>query len=339
MKNRFVATLAATALLLAANAANSVETKVAICHQCSYAQAVSIAQDEAQQSLPRLQQGETQFVYVLDTQTRQVRYFEVTRDVDESDCASGSGSGAGVLIDPCTDVWYTMVTEVAPEPDVVDLLQETDAKFDAFRQEIQDFDLSELPIGVLPLDSATDLVGPATGAPDPHEPALLRQGLENALFDAFASSWAQRRLTETMFVVKALVNQFLDLELPPFTTVHFPDGTEVLVRIVTAVVDENGNFEGVIVEIELSSIQGPQVPSIPSGPNGFITMFGNGLTGNSLFLESLGDLFVRGGGRVERNRSGGGCTSTMECFYRQNDEGGFDPWCRLNEPDPQLRDC
>jgi hypothetical protein len=114
MKNRFVATLAATALLLAANAANSVETKVAICHQCSYAQAVSIAQDEAQQSLPRLQQGGTQFVYVLDTQTRQVRYFEVTRDVDESDCASGSGSGAGVLIDPCTDVWYTMVTEVRP---------------------------------------------------------------------------------------------------------------------------------------------------------------------------------------------------------------------------------
>lgn len=340
MNNHFVSgpLLALGVVALSGNVV-AAETKVTLCKQCTEGQTISAAQTQALLYPPELVQG-TQFVYVVDTVTDQIRYFQVTRDVQESSCSDGGGgTSSDPFIDPCMDVWYTLVSEASPPAAELAGIRDANEEFDKFRQEIQEFDLDELDMGIVPIDSATDLIGPTSGAPNPHDPALMRTALENALSQRVAESWWARRLTEVNQVIEAFLNTLVEVTLPQFITVNFPDGTEIEVKIISGKKDESGNFSGLILEVVAASASGDQLPAIPTTADGFVNFFQNGFSGNSMFIENLSDLFVRGGGRVERDQSGGGCTSTWECFYRQNDKGGFDPVCRVTAPKPELRSC
>ncbi|MCA1777888.1 MAG: hypothetical protein LC637_00475, partial [Xanthomonadaceae bacterium] len=68
--------------------------------------------------------------------------------------------------------------------------------------------------------------------------------------------------------------------------------------------------------------------------------FGSGFSGNPNFIENLGDLIQRGGGRVERLRTGDTCTGSVVCTDAGADGAGnpvID--CRLVLPDVALTGC
>jgi len=353
MKNHLVGPIVACILTLAALEALAEygDAKVTLCKYCNSSAFSNAAETAAVQQAPRLEEGR-QFVFVVDVGTDEIRYYEVVREyvqICRDDAAAATQSGAiinpddpGPTFPDCFSNWLTSSTQLPAPADAVAELREARREVDKFAAAVQDFDLGELGLGPIPIDSATDLIGPVAGPPNPHNPAFMRAALQNAVANQYFDTWLDRAFAEIGDLAARFANIFItdpSTTTINATTVHFPDGTSIELVITTSVRDEFGRFKTVRVKVDTASAQGPRLAAIPTESRDIVSAFRNGITGNSLFLQNLSDLFVRGGGRVEREPSGGGCTSTLVCFYRQNDEGGFDPVCRLTEPDPQLRDC
>jgi len=353
MKACLVGPLVAFVLALAALDTLAVDgdVKVTLCKYCNSSAFSNAAETAAMRQAPRLEEGR-QFVFVVDVGTDEIRYYEVVREyvqICRDDAAAATQSGAiinpddpGPTFPDCFSNWLTSSTQLPAPADAVAELREARREVDKFAAAVQDFDLGELGLGPIPIDSATDLIGPVAGPPNPHNPAFMRAALQNAVANQYFDTWLDRAFSEIGDLAIRFANMFItdpSITTISSTTVHFPDGTTIELVITTIVRDEFGGFKTVRVKVDTASAQGPRLAAIPTESRDIVSAFRNGITGNSLFLQNLSDLFVRGGGRVEREPSGGGCTSTLVCFYRQNDEGGFDPVCRLTEPDPQLRDC
>jgi hypothetical protein len=238
----------------------------------------------------------------------------------------------GPEVPECFSNWVTSSTQLTPPADELSELREAQEAFDKFVQETQDFELSELPIGIIPLDSATDLIGPGSAS---HDPQAFRNALQNALSTKIFDVWEQSDYPSLSNIGQKMFGEQLDFENMDSITVTFPNGTSIEVEVEGIVHDEFGNFKGLKLKVDTTSAAGDdQVPSIPTTAAGFISFFQNGYTGDPAFVENLSDLFVRGGGRVITGPSTGACTATIMCWIEDGEEV-----CQESYPDPQLSSC
>lgn len=306
--------------LFAACAVNAIEpdAKVALCKGCSASAFGNIAEAAAIFFTPRLEEGR-QFVFVVDVGSDEIRYYEVTRENDESN-------------------WEVFSTQRAAPAAAVAELRTAQQEIQQFVAEVQDFDLTELDLGVIPIDSATDLIGDSSIS---HDTAFLRGALQNAVADNYFNSWTNivgavlgdlaERFANTLIANPSILTL-------NSTTVHFPDGTSVELEITAIVRDELGRFKTVRLEVNVASVQGPGLDPIPTTPGAFLTALANGIAGDPAYLSNLSDLFVRGGGRIDRSPSGDSCNAFMQCRDAGVDAKG-NPLieCRLVLPKEELR--
>lgn len=335
MKQSIAATIALVLMCwLHADLAAATETKVAVCKDCSDFDFRRSAELQAVNYPPFLEQG-IQDVFVVDYRTEDIRYFEVERYLDGSCDSTGSGS-EGDLVEPWMEVWITMSTEkTAPSAELTEIRGVLATAKD-YAAEIQEFEAGDLDFGLYPIDSATDLVGQDGVPPNPHDVSQYRQAFVNELSDAMADSMWERVYWSAQSLASAAWNKFLgEVAKAVNVTTVFGDGTEITVSVKNIVVDESGQITGFTLEIVDGSAGGPGADPLPDSGANFVDLFATPFTGSPQYLENLSDLFVRGGGRTER-LGGGSCTGEFECFYRQNDDGDWEPWCRLTVPKDEL---
>jgi len=352
MKACLVGPLVAFVLALAALDTLAVDgdVKVTLCKYCNSSAFSNAAETATMRQAPRLEEGR-QFVFVVDVGTDEIRYYEVVREyvqICRDDAAAATQSGAiinpddpGPTFPDCFSNWLTSSTQLPAPADAVAELREARREVDKFAAAVQDFDLGELGLGPIPIDSATDLIGPVAGPPNPHNPAFMRAALQNAVANQYFDTWLDRAFSEIGDLAIRFANMFItdpSITTISSTTVHFPDGTTIELVITTIVRDEFGGFKTVRVKVDTASAQGQNLPWIPTESGDFLSFFRNGFTGNPLFLNNLGDLIVRGGGRVDRSRSGGSCNAFMQCEDAGVDANG-NPLveCRLVLPKEELR--
>jgi len=349
MKACLVGPLVACMLTLAALEALAEygDAKVTLCKYCNSNAFSNAAETAAMQQAPRLEEGR-QFVFVVDVGTDEIRYYEVVREyvqICRDDAAAATQSGA--IINPddpaptfpdCFSNWLTSSTQLPPPADAVAELRTAQQEVEKFVAEVQDFDLGELDLGVIPIDSVTDLIGESSNS---HDTAFLRGAFENAVASKYFDSWVDRAFATIGDLAVRFVNRFItdpSIETVNATTVHFPDGTTIDVLVIKIVRGDLGGFKGVRVKVDTASAQGPGLSSIPTTPAAFLTALANGIAGDPQYLINLSDLFVRGGGRVDRSRSGGSCNAFMQCEDAGVDANG-NPLveCRLVLPKEELR--
>ncbi len=333
--------------LFGADAFAGVE-KVALCKFCNSSAFRNAAEVTALSEVPKLEEG-SQYVFVFDVGTEEIRYYEVVREYIQTCLQNGqatTSSLTGPILDPdlppppdCFSSWVTSSTQLTPPASTVVELRAEREEIDKFIAEIQDVDLEELNLGIVTIRSATDLIGPRS---DSHNPEFLRGNLQNALSNKFTDTLLNRAILEA----GNLLSQFWTKVVSDpggitSITVNFPDGTKIEVEVIDRVKDENGNIKGLKLKVDVTSAALDDVfAQLPVDPTDFINPFQNGFEGDSRLIENLGDLFVRGGGRLTRNRSGGGCRSTIVCIVDIDTETGeTGPRCETNEPEDQLRSC
>lgn len=347
MQNRFVGLSVAIFLILAAYGAGAVEgdAKVTLCRYCNSSAFSNAAETAAMQQAPRLQKGR-QFVFVVDVGTDEIRYYEVVREYVQICRENGATARSGVVIDPddpgptfpdCFSNWITSSTQLPPPAEAVAELRAAQQDVEKFVAEVQDFDLGELDLGVVPIDSAADLIGESTSS---YDTEWVRNTLENAVGDQYFDSWTAILGAALSSLVDRFVNTLLanpsTLNLNR-TTVHFPDGTSIDLEITAIVRDFEGRFKGVLVKVDVASARGPGFDPIPATPGAFLMGFANGYAGDPAYLGNLADLVVRGGGRVSRSRSSGSCAAEMQCRDAGVDaEGNPLVECRLDLPKEEL---
>jgi len=350
MKNRFVGQVVAIVLAMAAHAAGAVEgdTKITLCKYCNSSAFSNAAETAAMQQSPQLQEGR-QFVFVVDVGTDEIRYYEVVREsvrICREDAATAQSS---MIIDPddpgptlpdCFSNWVTSSTQLAPPAAALAELQLAREQVRKFVAEVQDHELGDLDFGGvdLPIDSAVDLLGNSTFG---HDTAFLRSALEGAVANVFFETWTDRVISALLDLGARFANTFLAdpsiLNLNS-ATVHFPDGTSIELDVVAIVRDELSRFKTVRLKVNEASARGTDGSVIPTTPGAFGTAFGNPGVGNPMYLSNLSDLFVRGGGRVDREETGNSCSALMQCWEAGVDANGNPILkCRLVLPKRELR--
>jgi len=355
MKNNVLAAAAAILVIGCSTVVCAAEKKIALCEYCNSSAFRSAAEVTALSEPPRLVEG-TQYVFVVDTGTDEIRYYEVVRENVEicqsSDDASVATISTDPVIDPdepgpeipeCFSNWVPSSTQLAPPADQLAEIRSALDEVDKFLAEIRDLDARDLDFGdFFPIDSATDLIGPDGTPHDYYNVSSRQQTFMNAISDDITNTWWERAYWDAQSTAAAAVAKYFGTVAQAIViAINFEDGTQISVKLTTLLRDEDGKIVGFEMEIESgSALLNDERTPIPTDIGDFSDTFRNPFTANSSLINNLSDLFVRGGGRIERNTSGGGgCTSTMECFTREDADGNPEQVCRVTVPDPQLSGC
>ncbi len=120
--------------------------------------------------------------------------------------------------------------------------------------------------------------------------------------------------------------------------VEFPDGSTLEFEVELSRDVQTGEVKLNFTAVP-GSAQSPELSFIPIDPAEFPVLLGNEIFGDGRFIEGLGDLFVRGGGRLDRDRSGGGCTGRAQCWTEIDEEGNERERCRVILPKKELMSC
>lgn len=323
MKLNFaLVTLLASSHLFWHSPAHADEPKLTLCDSCSSSSQFAQAAESAALSEPPLLLEGVGEVFVINSVTEEVRFFVVTREfVGESD---GFGDGFWVT---------TSSPATAPANSIAEIQQGIQAGKD-FLSSLVQVDIGDLDLGPVEIGSAADLLGP-----DDDPVVTARRGtLQNALANYYDALYQQIYISLADLASRA-IERFLPDRIGQFRiTVRFPDGSSIRLNIQVARNFSTGKFE-FIFEVDPGSAQGPGLAWIPVTSGEFMAVFGNTFTSDARFVDALGDLFVRGGGRTERVRSGGGCTGTMECWTETEADGNVVERCRVTLPKDELKDC
>lgn len=322
LANQLVVGMFVIGLSFASNSTFASEIKIDFCGVCTtdthFIQAGEIA---ALNTLPVLTEGSQQ-VLVINSATEAMRMIDVTREA----ISSQDGFGG--------EFWSTTSTVTYLDPSIKAQALDGVRGVKKFFAEIKDENASDLDFGTVPIDSAADLLGGGDHAD------FVRGTFVNALNNRVTQRWDSQIRLELLEFANRVANQFLGQAIASAgkITVNFDDGTSIDVDISKVFRDIDDGEISFELTVLTSTASGPNLPLIPSTLAGFAAAFANTFTGNPGFIGNLGDLFVRGGGRVDRSRTGGSCTGSMQCEDKGVDDNG-NPLieCRLVLPKEALR--
>lgn len=220
--------LLAGAFAASAFGAAQAEPDIGFCTHCSNAGFAWAAEQAAPPTVG------THPVYVIDTLSGQVRYFDV---MVWWDCGgnlpqsvtprSGPGTGRGSAASIQSNCTHKEAVEGSGDPTIIVHMEDA---HDAVKEFASPENLTVYSGDVSHSgDSALDLIGP-----DDSPAGLNRAGLQNGLADYYETVWGQ--ITFGMAdIAQRIANRFIgssDYISPAATiTVHFPDGTSIKVEI------------------------------------------------------------------------------------------------------------
>lgn len=321
ISNQLVTGIFVIGFLFTSNSIFADEIKIEFCNSCTtdshFIQAGEIA---ALNTFPVLTEGSQQ-VLVINPSSETMRMVEVTREA----ISSQDGFGG--------EFWSTTSAVTYLDPAIKTQALDAIHGVKDFKAEIKDENAADLDFGVVPIDSAADLIGSGDGID------FVRDTFGRALANRITDGWLKQIKWQAISLAARVANKFLGESLSSFAvTVHFADGTEITVKIAEVLIDiDDGGISFEVAVLEATAT-GPGLTVIPSTLAGFAIAFANEFTGGPDYLSNLGDLVVRGGGRVDRRQTGGSCTASMECEDKGVDENG-NPLieCRLVLPKDELR--
>lgn len=346
MKKMMVAASAVLTGLVFSAPAISAETKVAMCEYCNSQAFRNTAEVIALQESPRLNEG-VQFVFVVDIGTDEIRYYEVVREYIEtclSSTEANSTMSSGSIIDPdnppdfpdCFSSWVTTSTQLAPPAGQLAEIRGALEEVDKFLAEIQDMEARDMDFGsIFPIDSATDLIGPDGTAPNNYNVSARQQTFMNAVSNAMLDSFWERAYWDAQSAASAAAEKYLGERAEVIVvTVNFENGTEISVKLINLVRDENGSVAGFEMEIQPgSALHADGLTPLPESAGDFSDQFGTPFFTTPPLARALMDLFVRAGGRVVPGPSTNDCSrGTVMCW--DNPDGTRE--CQPSYPDPQL---
>lgn len=337
MKNRIFAAAAAFSVIAFSPQAFANETKVALCEYCNSSAFRNAAESEALSEPPRLEEG-TQYVFVVDTGTDEIRYYEVVREYVEI-CQSSDDASVGTLstIDPddpgpeipeCFSNWVTSSTQLAPPAAGVAEIRGALDDIDKFVAEIHDLEAGDIDFGsIYTFDSATDLIGPGV--------STRQQTFYNGVSDALTDTYLEQIYWNFQVVSHAAITRmFGEMTNNVVVTILFSNGTQIQVKLT----DLNRTFWGTVEGFEMEIVEGSALhpdgqTALPTTSGGFVDQFGSPFFTTPPLAREFMDLFVRAGGRVVSGPSTSSCSiATVMCW--ENADGERE--CQPSYPDPQL---
>ncbi len=346
MKKMILAAPAALIALAFSMPVCSTETKVALCEYCNSAAFRNAAEVIALEESPRLQEG-VQFVFVADIGTDEIRYYEVVREYVET-CLERDKADAkrsrGPVLDPgdppdfpdCFSSWVTTSTQLAPPATELAEIRGALEEVDKFLAEIQDMEARDMDFGsIYPIDSATDLIGPDGTAPNYYNVSARQQAFMNAVSNAMLDSFWERAYWDAQSAASAAAAKYLGERAEAIVvTINFENGTEISVKLINLLRDENGSVAGFEMEIQPgSALHADGLTPLPGSAGDFIDQFSSPFFTTPPLARALMDLFVRAGGRVVPGPSTNDCSrGTVMCWT--NPDGKEE--CQPSYPDPQL---
>ncbi|MFO7762132.1 MAG: hypothetical protein R6V61_00190 [Wenzhouxiangellaceae bacterium] len=307
-----------TMMLFSATAVSD-EIKISFCDSCSSdGQFAQAGESAALSTMPFLTEGQ-QEALVINTTNETMRMIAVTRE------SISTTDGFG------DEFWSTTSEVTYLDPNLKAQALDAIQGVKSFMADIQDENARDLDFGVVPIDSAADLLGTGDGAD------FVRDTFEQALNNRMTAGWRNQITWDILSFASRVANQYMGQTVTGgAVTVHFEDGTQVTVEIIEPLNDTDGDITFNLV-VDTSTASGPGLTVIPSTLGAFLIAFGNGFSGSPDYIGNLGDLIQRGGGRVERYRTGGSCTGSVDCVDDGVDENGNPKLkCRLVLPKEEL---
>ena len=306
-----------TMLFSASSFAN--EIKIKFCDSCSSdGQFAQSGESAALTTVPFLTEG-FQEVLVINPINETMRMIAVTRET----ISTTDGFG---------DEFWSTTSEVSYlNPNLKTQALDAVQGVKSFMAEIQDEHARDLDFGVVPIDSAADLLGTGNGAD------FVRDTFAQALNNRITDGWVNQKKWDLLAFANRVANKYMGVSVTAGSIkVQFNDGTEITVKIAEVLEDEDGDISFELT-VKTSTATGPGLTVLPSTLDAFLIAFGNEFSGNPDYIDNLGDLIVRGGGRVERSLTGGSCNASVECTDAGVDENGTPVVdCRLVLPKEEL---
>lgn len=292
------------AMLLFSASTFANEIKIKFCDSCSSdGQFAQAGESAALTTIPFLSEG-SQEILVINPGSETMRMITVTRE------AIGSTDGFG-------DEFWSTTSEVAYlDPNLKTQALDGVRGVKSFMAEIQDENARDLDFGVVPIDSASDLVGTGDGAD------FVRDTFAQALNNRITEGWVNQKKWDLLAFANRVSNKYMGVSVTSGSiTVHFDDSTEITVEVSKVLEDEDGDISFELT-VETSTATGPGLTVIPSTLEAFLITFGNEFSASADYVGNLGDLVQRGGGRVERLRTSESCTGSLQCRDAGLDENG-----------------
>lgn len=312
--------VAASAIMFFSTSVFADPAKIRFCESCgSDGQFAQAGESAALSMIPVLTEGSQQ-ILVINPATESMRMIKVTREM------IGSSDGFG------SDFWSTTSELTYLDPDLKTQALNAIQAVKSFKMEIQDEHARDMDFGVVPIDSAADLLGEGAG------PDFVRDTFAQAVNNHITDGWLNQRKWDLAAFANRVANEFMGASVTSGSiTVQFNDGTQIKLLLARTLEDPEGDISFELVVLT-STATGPGLMIIPSNLGAFLIAFGNEFSGNSDYLGNLGDLIVRGGGRVERSPTGDSCTGTLQCKDAGVDaKGNPRIECRLVLPKVELR--
>src|SRR6056297_254991 len=346
MKKMMFAASAALMSLAFSAPSLSAATKVTLCEYCNSQAFRNAAEVIALQESPRLQEG-VQSVFVVGIGTDEIRYYEVVREYVET-CLERDKADAkrsrGPVLDPgdppdfpdCFSSWVTTSTQMAPPASQLAEIRGALEEVDKFLAEIQDMEARDMDFGsIFPIDSATDLIGPDGTSPNFYNVSARQQTFMNAVSNAMLDSFWERAYWDAQSAASAAATKYLGERAEVIVvTVNFENGTEISVKLINIVRDENGSVAGFKMKIQPgSALHADGLTPLPESAGDFSDQFGTPFFTTPPLARALMDLFVRAGGCVVPGPSTDTCSlGTVMCWFNPDGEKE----CQPGYPDPQL---
>lgn len=287
-------------------ASASTEPRLEMCNSClSSFSFKSSAEQSSLQYSPAMEGVD--YVYVLNANTEEVRYFDVYRWYEPGDIEPRSMPEGKSQVWRASQGYYHADAVAAPgDPAMESALQEGLDAAKNFAQELAgSVGINEVGAGSN-INSAIDLIGPSGS-----EASLNRNALVNLLNDYYNAQWAQQKFALTdlgqRFVDKILAQSRLLSGIA--ITIEFEDGTLIQVRFESLMDGYNGGPMRMDLHVMQETARGPGLPAVPLAPGEFNNF---SFTGSSFTVQELINLALRYGIPVTGS-SGGSDEGSMKC--------------------------